>query len=325
MGTTASITTMTRLKTSWPQATLQPIPVLDRAACDACGADRTRPIFQRPDSMQVVECEECGLMYLSPMPTIGEIESWYGRDYFSGAASAGRGYSDYWAESQVDDLLLAAKNKLALVGKHVHLQTATALEIGCATGETCNTASKAGARVTGCDLSSDAIQIAQCRYPHIEFHAAPADQLPFSDESFDTVLAFELIEHLSSPSAFVREVHRVLRPGGVLALTTPNVECGRRVGWHQWTGFLTSFEHLYFFNLETLGRALSRNGISVVGVYSQGEGRIAEAKAGLKSVLRWLRLFGPAKALHRAVFGPQTRAWVSSARFHTLMVVARKT
>jgi len=275
--------------------------------------------------MQVVECEECGLMYLSPRPTRSEIESWYGRDYFSAATPAGRGYSDYWAESQIDDLLLTAKNKLELVRNHVNLQGATALEIGCATGETCNAASKGGARVTGCDLSSDAIHIARHRYPHIEFCAAPADQLPFSDESFDAVLAFELIEHLSSPSAFVREVHRVLRPGGVLALTTPNVEYGRRVGWHQWTGFLTSFEHLYFFNLESLRRILSRRGMSVVGVYSQGEGRIADTKARLKSVLRRLRLFGPMKAVYRAVFGARIEVWGCSASSHTLMVVGRKT
>jgi len=277
--------------------------------------------------MHVVECEECGVMYLNPRPGPSEIESWYNRDYFSrDTATAERGYTDYLAESQIADLVFAAKNKLALICNHVNLQAATLLEVGCATGETCHAASRQGARVIGCDLSSDAIQIARRRYPHVEFRTAPADQLPFSDRSVDVILAFELIEHLSSPSAFVRDVTRVLRPGGVLALTTPNVECGRRVGWHQWTGFLTSFEHLYFFDFGSLARILSQSGLSVAGVYSQGEGRITEPRAArVKRLLRRLRLFNPAKILYRRALGPPAESWIPSEAFHTLMVVARKT
>ena len=303
------------------------VGALEQVACDVCGTEGASPVFKRPDAMQVVECEQCGLMYLSPRPTTSAIKSWYGRDYFLGnAPCAGRGYSDYFAEESLGDLQKVAQQKLKLVSRHFSFQDAKVLELGCATGETCHAVSQEGAKVVGCDLSGAAIRVARRRYPNLEFQIGSTEQLPFAPASFDAVLAFELIEHVSHPSAFVREVHRVLRPGGVLALTTPNVECGRRVGWHQWTGFLTSFEHLYFFNSGSLERALSRSGMFVAGVYSQGEGRASKSGAArLKNLLRRLRLFKPAKALYRAALGPHAETWMPSDVLHTLMMVARKT
>jgi len=320
MATTVSITTTER--------TPEPaVGVLEEVVCDACGSEASTPVLQRPDALRVVECERCGLMYLSPRPKANAIESWYCGDYFSGdAARVGRGYADYLAQDALADLRLIARQKLVIVSRHIRLKGETVLELGCATGETCYAASQEGARIVGCDLSLDAIQVAQRRYPGLDFQVASTEHLPFATASFDAVLAFELIEHVSSPSAFVREVYRVLRPGGMLVLTTPNVECGRTVGWNQWTGFLTSFEHLYFFDSKTLGRAVSRTGMSIVGIYSQGEGRITKPKAAMfKSVLRRLRLFGPMKAMYRAVLGLPEGQWLSSDALHTLMMVARKT
>jgi SAM-dependent methyltransferase len=187
------------------------VGVLEQVACDVCGAEGAAPVFRRPDAMRVVECEECGLMYLSPRPKNSAIESWYGGDYFSGdATKAGRGYTNYFAEDGLSDLLFAARQKLAVVSRHFTFKGASVLELGCATGETCYAVSREGARVVGCDLSLDAIQVARRRYPDLEFHTGSTEHLPFAPASFDAVLAFELIEHVSGPSAVVREVYRVL-------------------------------------------------------------------------------------------------------------------
>ena len=61
----------------------------------------------------------------------------------------------------------------------------------------------------------------------------PVPPLPFADGSFDFVISFQVIEHIRRDVDFVREVHRVLRPGGQFIVTTPNAPMSlTRNPWH---------------------------------------------------------------------------------------------
>lgn len=72
------------------------------------------------------------------------------------------------------------------------------------------------------------------------FHQADMNEpLPFADASFDAVVSIEGIEHIQRPFDFIRECRRVLRPGGVLVLSTPNVSALRS----RWRWFLTGFHN----------------------------------------------------------------------------------
>jgi len=104
-------------------------------------------------------------------------------------------------------------------------QHRTVLDVAC--GEGYGAAMLAGnaERVTGVDISVDAIRHAHSRYGHqanLEFIAASCDRLPFPDASFDLAISFETIEHIEAQPAFIAEIARVLRPGGVLLLSSPN-------------------------------------------------------------------------------------------------------
>ena len=104
-------------------------------------------------------------------------------------------------------------------------QQRTVLDVAC--GEGYGAAMMAGnaVRVTGVDISADAIRHASNRYGHLanlEFITAPCDCLPFPDASFDLAISFETIEHIETQPAFIAELARVLRPDGVLLLSSPN-------------------------------------------------------------------------------------------------------
>lgn len=98
------------------------------------------------------------------------------------------------------------------------------LDPACGSGYGAADLAQIATTVIATDLSSDAIRHAQASYPlpNLEFLAADAQALPFRDRSFDLITAFEVIEHLDEPRNLLAEARRLLSPGGLLLVSTPN-------------------------------------------------------------------------------------------------------
>lgn len=96
------------------------------------------------------------------------------------------------------------------------------LEVGC--GEGYGTALLAGGahQVLGLDYDSDTVAHARTAYPQASFVRANLAALPVSDRSCDAVVTLQVIEHVWNHPEFLWECQRVLRPGGLLLVTTPN-------------------------------------------------------------------------------------------------------
>ena len=93
------------------------------------------------------------------------------------------------------------------------------LDVGCGTGFNLGWLQRWG-EVTGVEPSPHALE--ECRRQgYHDVIQADALNLPFEDERFDLVTAFDIIEHISDDAAALREMRRVLRPGGQLLLYTP--------------------------------------------------------------------------------------------------------
>jgi 2-polyprenyl-3-methyl-5-hydroxy-6-metoxy-1,4-benzoquinol methylase len=102
------------------------------------------------------------------------------------------------------------------------VQGAQVLDAGCGEGYGADLLAASAAEVIGVDLDEGVVAHAGHRYPRARFEKADLLQLPFPDASFDAVVTFQVIEHLSEPRAFIAECARVTRPGGRLILSTPN-------------------------------------------------------------------------------------------------------
>ena len=96
------------------------------------------------------------------------------------------------------------------------------LDVACGTGYGAKWLNDHNVVVYGVDKSSEAIEYATHRYPDIQFIQSLAENLPFPDAFFDIILSVETIEHISDDISFLKEVHRVLKPGGKILLTTPH-------------------------------------------------------------------------------------------------------
>ncbi len=101
----------------------------------------------------------------------------------------------------------------------------TVLDIACGAGYGSALLARTAAHVTGGDIAQATVDHARRRYAafgNLEFRQADCAALPFADGSFDAVVSFETVEHIAAQEAFVGEVRRVLRAGGLFILSCPN-------------------------------------------------------------------------------------------------------
>lgn len=96
------------------------------------------------------------------------------------------------------------------------------LDVGCAGGQIPLMLMRLGHEVTGIELNEEMAAQARARGVDVVEHDLE-EPLPFKDESFDAAHAGEIVEHLFDTEGLLRELNRVLVPGGVLVMSTPNL------------------------------------------------------------------------------------------------------
>ncbi|HEX2285480.1 MAG TPA: class I SAM-dependent methyltransferase, partial [Mycobacterium sp.] len=96
------------------------------------------------------------------------------------------------------------------------------LEAGCGEGYGANLIADVARHVIGLDYDESAVAHVRARYPRVEMLHGNLAELPLGDGAVDVVVNFQVIEHLWDQRQFVGECFRVLRPGGVLLISTPN-------------------------------------------------------------------------------------------------------
>jgi SAM-dependent methyltransferase len=117
----------------------------------------------------------------------------------------------------------------------------------------------------GVEVSGDALEVATAKdaRSNVRFMLYDGTTLPFPSESFDWVVSFHVLEHLSDPESFVDEIGRVCRPGGRIAVVTPNASVRLDSGERPWNRF-----HVQEFTGDELQRLLSRRvgRVTVMGI-----------------------------------------------------------
>jgi SAM-dependent methyltransferase len=96
------------------------------------------------------------------------------------------------------------------------------LEAGCGEGYGADLIADVAQHVIGLDYDESAVAHVRARYPRVEMRQGNLAELPLADSAVDVVVNFQVIEHLWDQRQFVTECLRVLRPAGVLLMSTPN-------------------------------------------------------------------------------------------------------
>lgn len=138
--------------------------------------------------------------------------------------------AERWYEAQDDPIaLLRNQHKLEMpwildeirryIGYHAEI-----LDMGCGAGFLANDLALAEHKVTGIDLSTSSLKVAESRdrTHSVKYQVGDVYKVPFAQESFDVVCAMDLLEHVSDPRKVLAEATRVLRPGGLFFFNTFN-------------------------------------------------------------------------------------------------------
>jgi len=134
------------------------------------------------------------------------------------------------------------------------------LEIGCGTGRGLQTLVNTADHYTGIDKYKTLTDELKAEYPQADFKAMHIPPLKgIEDNSFDTVVSFQVIEHIKDDITFLKEIHRVLKPGGKAIISTPNKKMTlTRNPWHVREYFAPELEKIcksIFLKVEANGIA----------------------------------------------------------------------
>ena len=258
----------------------------DVEPCDVCGGPGPMSAVVAISlcgvlDAEICRCPRCGFRQVRPRLTPAELVSLYPDAYFDPAQAIG--YGAYVREQQ------RAEREawfLAPVVRRLGPRPRV-LEVGCALGFTLEALTRfASCEVTGVDVSAFAARFAEHAFG-ASVRVGTLEEARFPDASFDLILQKDLLEHVLRPREHLRETSRVLAPGGLVWLVTPNGETNvrplarrAREEEAQASGKLAMIDqgHLSFFGREHLRRLFLETGFEIVSM------RTIHLKRGLRAL-----------------------------------------
>ena len=238
-------------------------------SCEIDGSNDASFILQSPMSDgPLVRCRKCGLFYISP-----RINDYAFRDFVHEdrdtrnetlVAAAEIAFPD--ASVEVNDVRRRTfQQRLQRI--LVWRRSGSLLDVGCERGFFLE-AARRHFEVYGVETNSNTAE--QARRVGADVFNGTLREANYPDAAFDVVTAFHVIEHVDSPRVQLQEMFRILKPGGLLVVETPNIDnMWFRVFRSRWRQFI--HDHYFFFDPRTMALLLKSVGFTPLEVSTIGK------------------------------------------------------
>ena len=230
-------------------------------ACEVCASSQFRPMFDKAEH-HFVRCHGCGLERISPQPSDATLAKIYGAHYY-----------DAWGlhDNEATVANLKRGTFKFVLGKLPAPQPGDKLlDCGAATGFLLEVARDLGYQPYGLELSEFGAQAIATKFGADRVFCGELADARFADAGagdFAVITMCDYIEHVRDPRRTLELARKLLRPGGVLAITTPDAGSpSRRVLGTGWTHY--KVEHLFYFNQQNLRRLLTDVGFAAVDFHT---------------------------------------------------------
>jgi SAM-dependent methyltransferase len=237
-------------------------------SCLLCGPGEFRLVreagdrhYGNPGRFRIVECGNCGLNFLNPMPTLRYLSEAYPENYYAYAAPDMQELPALHLRRLVKQIFLYTPGR---TGDPVFTAPGTMLDIGCGSGAFLTQMKDQGWNVKG--VEPDERAASRGRDRGIEIFGGTLDAARFPSGHFDYIRSNHSFEHIHNPREVLQEIRRIIKSTGTLFIGVPNVDglMAHLFGPCWW--YLGAPVHTFGYSPKTLGKILSAEGFRVTAV-----------------------------------------------------------
>ncbi len=230
--------------------------------CALCGSSKIFPVLQSKEGNFLSRCTLCDFLFYSPRPASARIEAYYHEEEFYEKVN-----------------ITAVEIVMDILGHH-QLQPGKLLDVGCGVGALVALARKKGWDALGMDPSQKAQELAK-KVLDIEILNSYLADSCVEPESFDVVVLLAVLEHAFDPVSIMERVWKILKPGGRVIFSTPNLDnlsYQLMVNKADYSWFVK--EHINHFTLKTHRTLLEKTGFNNPEFHMSGHFTIEENDQG---------------------------------------------
>lgn len=284
---------------------------MEKVNCNLCGRDEFSFLFKSKDFFSgryfdLVKCNNCGLVFINPRPSKDEISTFYPqKEYYLESKrcvysfddnspgnrkkfnlKAVRGLSQkliieesFGDKAEVVKINRALRALVLFFARHrlgrfkIDIGKGKILDVGCGDATFLLTLKGMGWQAYGTEISP--LVAEKAREKGLDVICSDLLSTDYKNNFFDLVRMWSILEHIHDPSAYLKKVYDILKPGGIVLIQLPNFRSfASFIFGKRWSG-LDVPRHLYHFNKRTLKEIAEKQGFKTQNIHTISVGTIA--------------------------------------------------